>query len=274
MKRAWYATPYALWMLLFAVVPLLFLFWYAFTTPEGTFTLANFQEFSKPRYLGVILRSLKLALYCTALCLIIGYPTAWFLSGRGFNHAQSLVVLILLPMWLNLLLRTYAMMTLLDDNGMLNAALQALGLPRVKVIGTEGAVLMGLVYNYLPFMVLPIYTVLKKMDYSVIEAAEDLGCNPLRVMTRVVIPMSVPGIVSGVTMVFMPAVTSFAISTLLSNGKLRLAGDLIDYIFNQSSNPNRWNIGSSFSLMMLVLILISIGFLRKVDPDNEGGGVW
>ena len=274
MKRSWYATPYALWMLLFAVVPLLFVCWYAFTTPEGHFTLANFQEFAKPRYMGVILRSLKLALYCTALCLVIGYPTAWFLSGRNFNHAQSLVVLILLPMWMNLLLRTYAMMTLLDDNGVLNAALQAVGLKPMKIIGTEGAVLMGLVYNYLPFMVLPIYTVLKKMDYSVIEAAEDLGCNPLRVMTRVVIPMSVPGIVSGVTMVFMPAVTSFAISTLLSNGKLRLAGDLIDFIFNQSPNPNRWNIGSSFSLMMLVLILISIGFLRKVDPDSEGGGMW
>ena len=274
MKRSWYASPYALWMLLFAVVPLLFVCWYAFTTPEGAFTLTNFQEFAKPRYAAVILRSLKHALYCTVLCLVIGYPTAYFLAGRGFNHTQSLVVLILLPMWMNLLLRTYAMMTLLDDNGVLNAALQAIGLPKVKVIGTEGAVVMGLVYNYLPFMVLPIYTVLKKMDYSVIEAAEDLGCNPLRVITRVVIPMSLPGIVSGITMVFMPAVTSFAISTLLSNGKLRLAGDLIDYIFNQSSNPNRWNIGSSFSLMMLVLILISIGFLRKVDPDNEGGGLW
>ncbi len=274
MKRSWYATPYALWMLLFAVVPLLFVCWYAFTTPEGHFTLANFREFAKPRYVGVVLRSMKLALYCTIVCLVIGYPTAWFLAGRDFNHAQSLVVLILLPMWMNLLLRTYAMMTLLDDNGVLNAALEALGLGKVHVIGTEGAVLMGLVYNYLPFMVLPIYTVLKKMDYSVIEAAEDLGCNPLRVMTRVVIPMSVPGIVSGITMVFMPAVTSFAISTLLSNGKLRLAGDLIDYIFNQSSSLNRWNIGSSFSLLMLVLILISIGFLRKVDPDNEGGGMW
>ena len=274
MKRSWYATPYALWMVLFAVVPLVFVCWYAFTTPEGAFTLQNFQEFAKPRYAAIIIRSLKHALYCTFLCLLIGYPTAYFLAGRGFSRTQSLVVLILLPMWMNLLLRTYAMMTLLDDNGVLNAALSAIGLPKIKVIGTEGAVVMGLVYNYLPFMVLPIYTVLKKMDYSVIEAAEDLGCNPLRVVTRVVIPMSLPGIVSGITMVFMPAVTSFAISTLLSNGKLRLAGDLIDYIFNQSSNPNRWNIGSSFSLMMLVLILISIGFLRKVDPDNEGGGMW
>ena len=274
MKRSWYASPYAVWMLLFAVVPLVFVLWYAFTTPDGAFTVTNFAEFTKPRYVAVILRSLKLALYCTALCLLIGYPTAYFLAGRGLSHSQSLVVLILLPMWMNLLLRTYAMMSLLDDNGVLNAALTAIGIAPVKVIGTEGAVLMGLVYNYLPFMVLPIYTVLKKMDFSVIEAAEDLGCSPLRVVTRVVLPMSIPGVVSGITMVFMPAVTSFAISTLLSNGKIRLAGDLIDYIFNQSSNPTRWNIGSSFSLMMLALILISIGFLRKVDPDNEGGGLW
>ena len=144
MKRSWYASPYALWMVLFAVVSLVFVCWYAFTTPEGAFTLQNFQEFSKPRYAAVILRSLKHALYCTVLCLLIGYPTAWFLAGRGFRHTQSLVVLILLPMWMNLLLRTYAMMTLLDDNGVLNAALQALGLGKIKVIGTEGAVLMGL----------------------------------------------------------------------------------------------------------------------------------
>ena len=274
MKRSWYAAPYGIWMALFAVVPMAFVVWYAFTTPDGSFTLQNFSEFTKPRYAAVIVRSLKLAVYCTVLCLVIGYPTAWFLAGRGFSHSQSLVVLILLPMWMNLLLRTYAMMTLLDDNGVVNSVLGWMGLKSIHFIGTEGAVLMGLVYNYLPFMVLPIYTVLKKMDYSVIEAAEDLGCNPIRVITRVVIPMSVPGIVSGVTMVFMPAVTSFAISTLLSNGKIRLAGDLIDYIFNQSSNPTRWNIGSSFSLIMLVLILLSIGFLRKVDPDNEGGGMW
>ena len=271
MKRSWYATPYALWMLLFAVVPLLFVCWYAFTTPDGTFTLANIQEFAKPRYAAVILRSLKLALYCTALCLVIGYPTAWFLSGRGFNNAQSLVVLILLPMWMNLLLRTYAMMTLLDDNGVLNAALQAIGLRPIKIIGTEGAVLMGLVYNYLPFMVLPIYTVLKKMDYSVIEAAEDLGASPVRVVSRVVLPMSIPGVVSGITMVFMPAVTTFAISRMLSSGMIYLVGDMIEDYFIAMNNRN---VGSAISLVMLVLIICSIGLLRKVDPDNQGGGLW
>ena len=274
MKRSWYASPYALWMVLFTLVPLLFVCYYAFTDASGAFTTVNFSKIAQPMYLLVLWDSLRLALYCTVLCLLIGYPTAYFLANRNFTHAQSVVVLILVPMWMNFLLRTYAMMTIMEDNGVLNTLLRSLGMRGLHMIGTEGAVLVGMVYNYLPFMVLPIYTVLKKMDYSVIEAAEDLGCNPLRVMTRVVIPMSVPGIVSGVTMVFMPAVTSFAISTLLSHGKLRLAGDLIDYIFNQSSNPNRWNIGSSFSLMMLVLILISIGFLRKVDPDSEGGGMW
>ena len=271
MKRSWYASPYALWMLLFAVVPLLFVCWYAFTTPEGTFTLSNFQEFSKPRYVAVILRSLKHALYCTALCLVIGYPTAYFLAGRGLNHAQSLVVLILLPMWMNLLLRTYAMMTLLDDNGVLNAVLEAIGLNKVRIIGTEGAVVMGLVYNYLPFMVLPIYTVLKKMDYSIIEAAEDLGCSPLRVVSRVVLPMSIPGVVSGITMVFMPSVTTFSISRLMSSGMIYLVGDMIEDYFISMNNRN---VGSTISLVMLVLIILSIGFLRKVDPDNEGGGLW
>ena len=274
MKRKWYAAPYGLWMLMFTIVPLLFVVYYAFTDVSGAFTAANFSKIFSPGYLIVLGDSLKLAFYCTIICLIIGYPTAYFLAGKDFSENKMLVVLILLPMWMNFLLRTYAMMTILENNGLINTLLEKLGLNKIQFIGTEGAVLLGMVYNFLPFMVLPIYTVLKKMDHSVIEAAEDLGCNPLQVMTRVVIPISVPGIVSGVTMVFMPAVTSFAISTLLSSGKLRLAGDLIDYIFNQSSNPNRWNIGSSFSLMMLVLILISIGFLRKVDPDSEGGGMW
>ena len=275
MKRSWYATPYALWMMMFAVVPLIFVVFYAFTTANGAFTLDNVREvFTKPRYINMVGRSLLMALYCTVICLLIGYPTAYFLAGRGLSHSQSLVVLIILPMWMNLLLRTLAMLSLMDDSGLINAGLQALGLGPVKMVGTDGAVLAGLVYNYLPFMVLPIYSVLKKMDLSVIEAAEDLGANPLRVITRVVLPMSIPGIVSGITMVFMPAVTSFAIATLLSNGNRKLAGDMIDYIFNASQNPSRWNIGSSFSLMMLVLILISIGFLRKADPDNEGGGMW
>ena len=271
MKRSWYASPYALWMVLFTVVPLLFVCWYAFTTPSGAFTLDNFSKIAQPMYLLVLWDSLRLALYCTALCLLIGYPTAYFLASRDFSRAQSLVVLIIVPMWMNFLLRTYAMMTLLEDNGVLNTLMRAMGLPGMKMIGTEGAVVLGMVYNYLPFMVLPIYTVLKKMDYSVIEAAQDLGCNPLQVVSRVVLPMSIPGVVSGITMVFMPAVTTFAISRMLSSGMIYLVGDMIEDYFIAMNNRN---VGSTISLVMLVLIILSIGLLRKVDPDNSGGGLW
>ena len=271
MKRAWYATPYALWMLLFAVVPLLFVCYYAFTNSAGAFTLENFSKIAQPMYLLVLWDSLRLAFFCTLLCLLIGYPTAYFLASRDFSNAQTLVVLILVPMWMNFLLRTYAMMTLFEDNGVINSLLEAVGLPRLHMIGTEGAVLTGMVYNFLPFMVLPIYTVLKKMDYSIIEAAEDLGCSPIRVVSRVVLPMSIPGVVSGITMVFMPAVTTFAISRLLSSGMIYLVGDMIEDYFITMNNRN---VGSSISLVMLVLIILSIGFLRKVDPDNQGGGLW
>ena len=271
MKRSWYASPYALWMVLFTVAPLIFVCYYAFTTSAGEFTLNNFTKIAQPMYLLVLWDSLRLALYCTVLCLLIGYPAAYFLSSRDFTHAQSLVVLIIVPMWMNFLLRTYAMMTLLEDNGVINTFLRQLGFKGFKMIGTEGAVVLGMVYNYLPFMVLPIYTVLKKMDYSVIEAAEDLGASPLRVVTRVVMPMSIPGVVSGITMVFMPAVTTFSISRLLSSGMIYLVGDMIEDYFISMNNRN---VGSSISLVMLVLIILSIGFLRKVDPDNEGGGLW
>ena len=271
MKRQWYATPYALWMLLFTIVPLLFVVYYAFSDGNGGFTTANFLRILQPGYLPVLLTSLKLALYCTVICLLIGYPTAYFLASRDFSANKILVVLILLPMWMNFLLRTYAMMTLFENNGVLNSIFEALGLPKQQIIGTEGAVLVGMVYNFLPFMILPIYTVLKKLDPRVIEAAEDLGANPFRVISRVVLPLSVPGIVSGITMVFMPAVTTFAISRLMSSGMIYLMGDMIEEYFISMNNRN---VGSAMSLVMMVLILISIGLLRKADPEGQGGGLW
>ena len=269
MKRSWYAAPYALWMVMFTVFPLLFVCFYAFTTGDGAFTLANISKIFT--YSPVLLDSLRLAFYCTVLCLLIGYPAAYFLASKDLSRFKSLSLLILVPMWMNFLLRTYAMMTLLENNGVFNMILEWLGLPKQRMIGTEGAVLVGMVYNFLPFMILPIYTVLKKLDQRVIEAAEDLGANPIRVLTRVVLPLSVPGVVSGVTMVFMPAVTTFAISRLMSSGMIYLMGDMIEEYFISMNNRN---VGSAMSLVMMVLILISIGFLRKVDPDGEGGGLW
>ena len=268
MKRQWYATPYALWMLLFTIVPLLFVVYYAFSDGHGGFTTANFLRILQPGYLPVLLTSLKLALYCTIICLLIGYPTAYFLASRDFSANKILVVLILLPMWMNFLLRTYAMMTILENNGLLNTLFEKLGLPKVQFIGTEGAVLLGMVYNFLPFMVLPVYTALKKVDGGIIEAAEDLGANPLRVVTRVVVPQSIPGVISGITMVFMPAVTTFAITRLLSNGMIYLAGDMIEEYFITVNNRPA---GSGISLVMLILMLISTLLLRRMNPDKEGG---
>ena len=269
MKRQWYATPYALWMLLFTIVPLLFVVYYAFSDGQGGWTAANFLRIFQPGYLPVLLDSLKLALLCTIICLLICYPTAYFLASKDFSENKMLVVLILLPMWMNFLLRTYAMMTILENNGLLNTLLEKLGFGKLRIIGTEGAVLLGMVYNFLPFMVLPVYTALKKLDAGVIEAAEDLGANPIRVITRVVVPQSIPGVISGITMVFMPAVTTFAITRLLSNGMIYLAGDMIEEFFITLNNRPA---GSAMSLVMLVLILITTLLLRSINPAERKGG--
>lgn len=271
MKRHWYAAPYALWMAIFTIVPLLFVVYFAFTTKSGEWTVANFGKFFKASNLPVVADSFRLAFLCTLICLLIGYPAAYFLSARNFPLGRALVVLFLLPMWMNFLLRTYAMMTLLEKNGVINTVLDALGLPPQNLIGTEAAVLLGMVYNFLPFMILPIYTVLKKLDLRVIEAAEDLGAPPSKVFSRVVVPLSVPGVVSGITMVFMPAVTTFAISRMLGSGMIYLIGDTIeDYYINF----NNRNVGSALSLVLMVLIVISIGLLRMADPKGEGGALW
>ena len=269
MRRSWLAGPYAIWMILFTIAPLLFVCYYAFTTKSGDFTLDNLTVILK--YSSVLLRSLKLALYCTILCLLIGYPAAYFMASKDMSKKKSLTVLVLVPMWMNFLLRTYAMMTLMENNGVINTILESLGMAKLTMIGREGAVLLGMVYNFLPFMILPIYTVLKKLDTRVIEAAEDLGANPIRVLLRVVLPLSIPGVVSGITMVFMPAVTTFAVSRLMSSGNIYLMGDMIEEYYITMNNRN---VGSAMSLVMMVLILISIGLLRRVDPDGEGGGLW
>ena len=269
MKRSWFAYPYALWMLLFTIAPMIFVVVFAFTGDNGL-TLENLAAVGQSVYLKILWHSLYLALLCTVICLLIGYPAAYFLASRDFSRNKTLFVLFLLPMWMNFLLRTYAMMSLMEDTGIINTLLKAMGLQPIEMIGTEGAVLVGMVYNFLPFMVLPIHTSLKKMDRRVIEAAEDLGANPLEVFKRVVFPLSIPGVISGITMVFMPAVTTFAISRLLGSGRFMLYGDVIEKQFLELNN---WNFGSALSLVMMVLIIISISLLNKADPKHEGGAV-
>ena len=269
MKRSWFAYPYALWMLLFTIAPMIFVVVFAFTGDNGL-TLENLAAVGQSVYLKILWHSLYLALLCTVICLLIGYPAAYFLASRDFSRNKTLFVLFLLPMWMNFLLRTYAMMSLMEDTGIINTLLKAMGLNPIEMIGTEGAVLVGMVSNFLPFMVLPIHTSLKKMDRRVIEAAEDLGANPLEVFKRVVFPLSIPGVISGITMVFMPAVTTFAISRLLGSGRFMLYGDVIEKQFLELNN---WNFGSALSLVMMVLIIISISLLNKADPKHEGGAV-
>lgn len=269
MKRSWFAYPYALWMLLFTIAPMIFVVVFAFTGDNGL-TLENLAAVGQSVYLKILWHSLYLALLCTVICLLIGYPAAYFLASKDFSRNKTLFVLFLLPMWMNFLLRTYAMMSLMEDTGIINTLLKAMGLQPIEMIGTEGAVLVGMVYNFLPFMVLPIHTSLKKMDRRVIEAAEDLGANPLEVFKRVVFPLSIPGVISGITMVFMPAVTTFAISRLLGSGRFMLYGDVIEKQFLELNN---WNFGSALSLVMMVLIIISISLLNKADPKHEGGAV-
>lgn len=273
MKRSRFAGPYALWMALFTICPMIFVVIYAFRGAGGGATLANIARCFEGTNLRVLWRSVRLALECTAICLVVGYPAAYFLASRDFSKYKTLFVLILLPMWMNFLLRTYATMSLLEKRGIINSILQSMGFKPLKLIGTEGAVLFGMVYNYLPFMILPIHTALKKMDTRVIEAAEDLGANPVRVFSKVTLPLSVPGIVSGITMVFMPAVTTFAISSLLGSGKFMLLGDMIEQQFMVA---NEWGFGSALSLFMMALIVLSMSLLNRIDrtPAKEGSAKW
>jgi spermidine/putrescine transport system permease protein len=274
MNRKRLAAPFALWMALFTIVPLLLVAVYAFTTMEGTFTLENFLKVLDPLYLGVLLRSVGMALLCTLICLALGYPAAYFLAKKEIDPRGALVLLFILPMWMNFLLRTYAWLTLLESNGLITSALNRLltlfgAKGEVRLLYSYGAVLMGMVYNYLPFMVLPLYTVLSKLDPRVIEAAQDLGAGRAQVFSRVVLPLSLPGVASGVTMVFMPAVTTFVISRLLGGAQFKLFGDLIEQQFLFTGD---WNLGSAMSLIMMALLLISMGLMKGFGGGKEEGG--
>ncbi len=264
------SAPYTVWMTLFIIVPMGLVVWFALTDRTGQFTLENL--LSVGQYSNVFLRSIWLGLVATAVCLALGYPLATVIAKMPVKRQSMMIMLVMLPMWMNFLLRTYAWMTLLEDNGLINALLAAVGLPRVHMINTAGAVVLGMVYNYLPYMILPIYSVLTKMDRSVIEAAQDLGADDRRVFLKVTLPMSMPGVISGVTMVFVPAVSTFIISKMLGGGGNLLIGDLIDMQFLGSAyNPN---LGSAISLVLMVIILICMGIMNQFDDGEElNGGV-
>lgn len=265
------SAPYTVWMTIFIILPMLLVGYFAFTDKSGSFTLENL--LSVGQYSNVFLRSIWLGAVATAVSLALGYPLAYMIAKMSTGRQNVMVMLVMLPMWMNFLLRTYAWMTLLEDNGLINSTLAAIGLPRVHMINTAGAVVLGMVYNYIPYMILPLYSVLTKIDRSVIEAAQDLGASRRKVFLKVVVPLSMPGIISGVTMVFVPAVSTFIISKMLGGGGNLLIGDLIDMQFLGSAyNPN---LGSAVSLVLMVIILICMGIMNQFDDGevNERGGM-
>ena len=269
MGRRFLAYPYHLWTALFTVIPLALIVYFAFTDRyTAAFTLDNLRQAAQPVYLGVLWHSVWLAGVSTFLCFLVGYPMAMILAKSRVRYRRMLAMLIVIPMWMNFLLRTYAWMTLLEKNGAVNALLSFLGLPPVHILYTDYAVLLGMVYNFLPFMILPIYSVLMKMDKSLLEAAEDLGADAWTSFRRVTFPLSLPGVYAGTLMVFMPAVTTFVISRLLGGGQYMLAGNVIEQQFLAIGN---WNFGSALSVLMMILILLSMVGLSRYDKDGNGG---
>jgi spermidine/putrescine transport system permease protein len=274
MRRHWLASPYIVWMVIFIVVPMFLVLFYSLTKQTDVgwqLTFDHFRRFLDPIYINVLIRSMVLALVSTAICLLLGYPMAAILASREFNRKKIMYMLIVLPMWMNFLLRTYAWLTLLERNGVMNTVLSILGLPALDILYTNKAVVLGMVYNFLPFMILPIYSVLSKIDQSVVEAAQDLGGDNFTVFRRVIFPLSLPGVLSGITMVFMPAVTTFVISRLLGGGQFTLIGNLIEQQFLSSGD---WGFGSALSVIMMLLILASMAIMNRFENESGGGALW
>ena len=259
------AVPHSVWVVLFIVAPLLFVLAFAFRGADGGFSLANIAELSQ--YGNVFVLSIAFALIATVVCLLIGYPLAYFMSRQSPRAQRILMVLVMLPMWCNLLIRTYALMALLDNGGLLNSLLEKIGLPKIPIVGTNFGVILGMVYDFLPYMVLPIFTAMTKLDQRYIEASHDLGCNGWQTMTRVVLPLTMSGVISGVTMVFVPSISTFYISQKLGAGKIDLVGDTIERLFQ---NTATYGVGAAISLVMMVLILISVGIMNRFSGDDEG----
>ena len=259
------AVPHSVWVVMFIVAPLLFVLAFAFRGADGGFSFANIAELSQ--YGNVFVLSIAFALIATVICLLIGYPLAYFMSRQSARAQRVLMVLVMLPMWCNLLIRTYALMALLDNGGLLNSLLESIGLSKIPIVGTNFGVILGMVYDFLPYMVLPIFTAMTKLDHRYIEASHDLGCNGWQTLVRVVLPLTMTGVISGVTMVFVPSISTFYISQKLGAGKIDLVGDTIERLFQ---NTATYGVGAAISLVMMILILISVGVMNRFSGDDEG----
>ena len=261
--------PYIAWMVIFTLIPLGVVAYYAFTDPNtGAFSMKNIMELQN--YMPVLWQSVLYSLISAVICLLLGYPVAYFIAHQGEVMQKILYMLVMLPMCMSFLLRTLAWVGLLQDTGIINNLLGLIGIGPIRMIRTPGAVILGMVYNYLPYMILPLYAIIVKIDNRLIEAAEDLGCNGFQVFTKVVLPLSMPGILSGLTMVFVPAVSTFYISQKLGGTDTVLIGDVIERQFKQGNNAN---LGAALSLLLMVLVFICTGIMNRLGADEEGGVV-
>ncbi len=258
--------PYQIWALIFIIVPLIMVFWYGFTDTSGHFTLANIAAIANPAHSKALLMSILLSLVATVVCLLLAYPLCLFLVDTESHANSALTMLLIIPMWMNFLLRTYAWQSILEKTGIINTLLTTIGLQPLRLINTPGAIILGMVYNFLPFMVLPIYNSLEKIDPNVINAARDLGANKAETFTKVILPLSLPGVISGINMVFVPALTTFVITSLLGGGKILLIGNVIEQEFTLAYD---WHLGSGLSIVLLVFIIISVIVSTLTDREEE-----
>ena len=262
------SAPYLVWAAIFIIVPLIFVLYYSVTDANGNFSLQYIVDIGK--YKDIMLNSIWLGFIATVISLVMAYPLAYIMARSKANVQRTMMMLVMLPMWMNLLIRTYSMMILMQDTGIINSALEAIGLSPVHMINTQGAVVLGMVYNYIPYMILPLYSIMAKLDYSLVEAAQDLGANKLTVIKNVVIPHSLPGIASGFTMVFVPSVSTFYISKKLGGNTFSLIGDIIEMQFKSANN---YNLGAALSMVLMVLIIICMMVMNQFTGDDDDGGV-
>ena len=261
-------APYIVWSVLFIVAPMIMVVYYAFTDRSGAFTWNNITALTA--YKETFARSIGYAVAATVICLVLAYPLAYIMARSKASKQRTLMMLVMLPMWMNFLIRTYSWISILSNTGIINNLLKAVGLPNVQMINTPGAVILGMVYNFLPYMILPIYSVLSKLNYSLVEAAHDLGSNKATTFRRVILPLSLPGLLSGVTMVFVPCVSTFYITQKLGGGQIVLIGDVIE---SQFQSANNYNLGAALSFVLMILIFICLGVMNYFDDGTQDGGV-
>ena len=273
-KTVLFNTPYAVWAAIFIIIPLIFVVYYSFWDANaGKITLEYIKRFATPTYLRSFILSVLLSLAATAIALVLAYPFAYFLSRMKPKSQQIQMILIMLPMWMNMLIRTYSWSNILENNGILNYLLGLIGIGPINFLGSYGAVILGMVYNYLPYMILPIYTGMSKIEQPLLEAADDLGCTGFQKLRHVIFPLSIPGVISGIIMVFVPSISTFYISQRMSNGQIMLIGDIIEMQIKEHSAAQGLNIGSAMAFILMVIILICTFIMNKYSDDSAGGMV-